>query len=268
MGQSDTGAVYSPAPVKRGSIITQAADEICRLIDGTALKSGDSLPPETQLSEMLGISRNSVREALRMLHGLGVIEKSAGRGAIISASSTAGFALVDEAALIEAAPVANEVRSLTMQKCAALAAERLKVSDWEEMRQTLLTLEATVAADDQVGARRAHEVFYGAILKGARNPLLASMFMQADSARLTKLSSPTHKTFLSKKHLAQHRAVLAALMARDSVAAAKAVRNHYMNLSQMIDLVTGRSTAPAAKLLSPQRKSVPAVKKRASRAAS
>src|ERR1700733_1146694 len=113
MGQVDTVAGYSPAPVQRGSVITQAAEEICRFIDGTSLKSGDFLPPETHLSEMLGISRNSVREALRMLHGLGVIEKAAGRGAIISATSTAGFALIDEAALIEAAPVANEVRSLS-----------------------------------------------------------------------------------------------------------------------------------------------------------
>jgi DNA-binding FadR family transcriptional regulator len=244
MGHSDTDAVYSPAPVKRGSIVTQAADEICRLIDGTSLKAGDSLPPETQLSEMLGISRNSVREALRVLHGLGVIEKAAGRGAIISASSTAGFALVDETALIEAAPIANEVRSLTMQKCAAMAAERLRDTDLEELGRTFTALEAAINADDQVGAKRAHEAFYGMILKGARNPLLASMFMQADSARLTKLSSPSHKTFLSKRHLEQHRAVLAALMQRDGSAAAKAVRSHFLNLRQMIELVTGRSASP------------------------
>jgi DNA-binding FadR family transcriptional regulator len=250
MGQADTDAGYSPAPVKRGSIVTQAADEICRFIDGTSLKAGDSLPPETQLSEMLGISRNSVREALRVLHGLGVIEKAAGRGAIISASSTAGFALADETTLIEAAPVANEVRSMTMQKCATLAAERLRDIDLTELGHTFANLEASIAAEDEVGAKRAHEAFYGMILKGARNPLLASMFMQADSARLTKLSSPSHKTFLSKRHLEQHRAVLTALMQRDGNAAAKAVRSHFLNLRQMIDLVTGRPSPAKAAIAS------------------
>jgi len=69
------------------------------------------------------------------------------------------------------------------------------------------------------------------------------MFLQADSARLTKLSSPSHKTFLSKRHLEQHRAVLTALLARDGAAAAKAVRSHYAILRQMIDLVTARPPA-------------------------
>lgn len=240
MGHPESDADYSPAPVKRGSIVTQAADEICRFIDGTGLKTGDSLPPETQLSEMLGISRNSVREALRVLHGLGVVEKAAGRGAIISALSTAGFALVDEKALIEAAPIANEVRSMTMQKCASLAAERFRAVDLTELERSFVALESAVDAGDQVEARRAHETFYGLILKGARNPLLVSMFTQADSARLTKLSTPADKSFLSRRHLEQHRVILAALKQRDGEAAAKAVRSHFHNLRQMIDLVTGR----------------------------
>jgi GntR family transcriptional regulator, transcriptional repressor for pyruvate dehydrogenase complex len=242
MGHPGEGGTYSPSPVKRGSIVTQAADEICRLIEGLSLKPGDSLPPETQLSEMLAISRNSVREALRVLHGLGVVEKSAGRGTIISALSTAGFAVVDEAALLEAAPVANEIRSLTMQKCAALAAERLNDASLEEITRVFRTLETAIGEGDQLGAKKAHEIFYGIVLKGARNPLLASMFMQADSARLTKLSPPSTHTFLSKRHLEQHRAVLAALTARDGKAAAKAVRSHFSNLGQMIDLVASRSS--------------------------
>ena len=61
---------YSPTPIRRESVISQAAQEICRCIEAERLSPGDALPPETRLSEMLGISRNSVREALRVLHGL------------------------------------------------------------------------------------------------------------------------------------------------------------------------------------------------------
>src|ERR1700680_5058158 len=66
---------YSPSPIKRESVISQAAQEICRFIEAERLAAGDGLPPETKLSQMLGISRNSVREALRVLHGLGYVEK-------------------------------------------------------------------------------------------------------------------------------------------------------------------------------------------------
>src|ERR1700756_835872 len=62
---------YSPAPIRRDSVISQAAQEICRVIGAERLSPGEALPPETRLSALLGISRNSVREALRVLHGLG-----------------------------------------------------------------------------------------------------------------------------------------------------------------------------------------------------
>jgi GntR family transcriptional repressor for pyruvate dehydrogenase complex len=229
---------YSPAPVKRGSIISQAAEEICRLINGKGLKPGDALPPETQLSAMLAISRNSVREAIRMLHGLGVVEKSAGHGAVVSAASTAGWGVVDEATLIEAAEVANEVRILTMEKCVALAAERLTDEELDHLARTFAELERSIAREDRAAAKQAHDSFYGLILAGARNSLLVSMFRQADSARLTTLYRPADKTFIADQHLKHHRTLLRALIRRDAAAAARAARKHYLALGQMIKLVT------------------------------
>jgi GntR family transcriptional repressor for pyruvate dehydrogenase complex len=189
---------------------------------------------------MLGLSRNSVREALRMLHGLGVVEKAAGRSAVVTASSTAGWGIIDEATLIEAAEVANEVRILTMEKCVTLAARRLTDDDLRRLAREFAALETAVAGEDRVAAKRAHDTLYGLILAGAGNALLVSMFKQADSARLTTLSSPSDKTFVTAHHLEQHRALLQALMKRDAVAAAKAARKHYSTLGRMIKLVTAR----------------------------
>lgn len=233
-------AEYTPVPVKRGSIINQAAEEICRLIDGTALRPGDAIPPETTLSAMLGLSRNSIREAIRMLHGLGVIEKKTGRSAVVTSASTAGWGIVDEAALLEAAEVANDVRVLTMQKCASLAAMRMSDEDLRRLAQEYDALTAAVQADDRAAAKRAHDAFYGLILAGAGNPLLVAMFKQADTARLTTLSVPASKTFVSRQHLDHHRALLTALSKRDSAGAASAARRHYASLGRMIRLVTAR----------------------------
>ncbi len=246
MERNPVDSGYSPVIVKRDSVIAQAAKEICRFIDGKGLRAGDVLPPETRLSEMLAISRNSVREALRMLHGLGVVEKASGRGAAATACSTAGYGFADETALLEAAPVAHEVRALAMQKCAELAAVRLTDAALREMESALTALQSAVEREDRTGVKRAHEVFYGLILGGARNPLLASIFRQADSARLTNVTEADN-TFLSRRHMAQHRAVLQALLDRDPAGAVKAVRRHFQSLRPMIDLVASRSlTARAA----------------------
>src|SRR6478672_9755097 len=82
---------YGPSPIKRDSVISQAAQEICRIIEAERLAPGDTLPPETRLSQMLGISRNSVREALRVLHGLGYVEKAAGRRVVVTAGAHAAL---------------------------------------------------------------------------------------------------------------------------------------------------------------------------------
>src|SRR3954471_4070113 len=128
---------YAPSPIKRDSVISQAAQEICRIIEAERLAPGDTLPPETRLSQMLGISRNSLREALRVLHGLGYVEKAAGRRVTVTAASRAGKGIFDESVMIEAAPVANEVRSHIAQKCAELAAARVTLAELTALERAL-----------------------------------------------------------------------------------------------------------------------------------
>src|ERR1700757_4492098 len=160
---------YSPAPIRRESVISQAAQEICRVIEAERLSPGEALPPETRLSALLGISRNSVREALRVLHGLGYVEKAAGRRVVVTAAAQSGRSIFDERVLLEAAPLANLVRSQIAQQCVELAAERLTASELEDLANSLKAMEELVAVGDISAAQRAHDAFYGGVLVGSRN---------------------------------------------------------------------------------------------------
>src|SRR6516165_9286707 len=213
---------YSPAPIRRDSVISQAAQEICRVIEAERLSPGEALPPETRLSALLGISRNSVREALRVLHGLGYVEKAAGRRVVVTAAARGGKSMFDESVLLEAAPIANAVRSHIAQTCAELAAERLTATELTELEQALAALEAA----------------------SARNPLLVAMFNQAQVARLSNVS-PEHKSFYDPRHLAHHRALLRALRKRDARAARAVVRKHFQSLGLMLEFVTRTRRKPA-----------------------
>jgi DNA-binding FadR family transcriptional regulator len=146
---------YGPSPIKRDSVISQAAQEICRIIEAERLSPGDTLPPETRLSQMLGISRNSVREALRVLHGLGYVEKAAGRRVVVTAASQGGKSMFDESVLVEAAPIANEVRSHIAQKCAELSAERMTAAELSELERALAALEQAITRQDLAAAKAA-----------------------------------------------------------------------------------------------------------------
>jgi GntR family transcriptional repressor for pyruvate dehydrogenase complex len=246
---------YSPSPIRRESVISQAAQEICRYIEAERLGPGEALPPETRLSQMLGISRNSVREALRVLHGLGHVEKAAGRRVVVTAAAAhGGKSMFDESVLIEAAPIANDVRSHIAQKCAELAAERLTAAELTDLERALAALEAAIARADSAAAKTAHDAFHGLLLAGARNPLLVAMYNQAQVARLSNLA-PEHKSFHDPKHLAHHRALLRALRKRDPRAAGAVVRKHFHSLGLMLEFVTRARRKPPAQVLAlvPQR---------------
>src|ERR1700716_269820 len=250
---------YSPSPIRRESVISQAAQEICRFIEAERLAAGAALPPETRLSQMLGISRNSVREALRVLHGLGYVEKAAGRRVVVTAAAQGGKSMFDESVLLEAAPTANEVRSHIAQRCAELSAERLTSAEIGELERALVALEEAIARQDMAGAKAAHDAFHGLLLTSARNPLLVAMFNQAQVTRLSNVS-PEHKSFYDPRHLAHHRALLRALKKRDARAASAVVRKHFQSLGLMLEFVTrarrkprapGRGGGPKARLRGP-----------------
>jgi DNA-binding FadR family transcriptional regulator len=237
---------YDPTPIRRDSVITQAAQEICRLIEAERLGSGDALPTESRLADLLGVSRNSVREALRVLHGLGYVEKAAGRRVIVTAAAPGGKGMFDESVIIEAAPVANDVRSHIAQKCAELAAARLSAAELNGMEVALAALEDAIAHKDMSAAKAAHDAFHGQFLAGARNPLLVAMFNQAQGARLSNIS-PKHNSFYDPRHLEQHRALLRALRKRDARAARAVVRKHFAGLGLMLEVAAQASQkAPAA----------------------
>ena len=235
---------YDPTPIRRDSVITQAAQEICRLMEAEQLGPGDSLPTETRLAELLGISRNSVREALRVLHGLGYVEKAAGRRVTVTAAAHGGKGVFDESVIVEAAPIANDVRSHIAQKCAELAAVRLSADDFAEMEGALTALESAITRKDATAAKSAHDAFHGQFLAGARNPLLVAMFNQAQGARLSNVS-PKHNSFYDPRHLDHHRALLRALRKRDGAAARAVVRKHFQSLGLMLE-VAARTSRRAA----------------------
>ncbi|TVT07770.1 FadR family transcriptional regulator, partial [Amycolatopsis bartoniae] len=69
----------------------ELVDSIIELIDRRRLRAGDPLPPEPRLMEEFGVARNSVREALRTLQALGIVEIRHGYGTFVGDASMAAL---------------------------------------------------------------------------------------------------------------------------------------------------------------------------------
>lgn len=71
-------------PIEKRALGKQVVGRVLELIRTGSLRAGDRLPPERELIEIFGISRPSLREALRALSTLGVVESHHGGGAYVS----------------------------------------------------------------------------------------------------------------------------------------------------------------------------------------
>jgi GntR family transcriptional repressor for pyruvate dehydrogenase complex len=77
-GACTPASAVSLSPVERTHVqVLRQIEE--RILDGR-LRSGDRLPAERELADLLGVSRGSVREALRVLRAMGIVTSGAGRG--------------------------------------------------------------------------------------------------------------------------------------------------------------------------------------------
>jgi DNA-binding FadR family transcriptional regulator len=244
---------YQISPVRAESVISKAAHELRRFVEARNLVAGDTLPPETQLSSMLGISRNSVREALRILDGLGFIEKRPGRRAVVrSRTGILANKPPDRADLVEGVPIAYGARMLIDQRCAELAAQRATAADLAELDGWLSRFEEALKRSDSVAAARAHMEFHATVVRAAGNPVLATMF-EAVRFVIAEFAEVVPEVFNDRRLISHHRAIYRAIRERDTARAGAAVRRHFQaNRPQIEFEIRARGEAPRTGVSRPE----------------
>ncbi|MFN8512264.1 MAG: GntR family transcriptional regulator [Chloroflexia bacterium] len=99
-----------PAPIRGEAVVRAAQESIKQYIIDNQLSPGTSLPTEHALARTLGISRNSLREALRALETTGVVETRHGLGTFVGQASLAP--LIDGMAFTLAQRIGGDTRAL------------------------------------------------------------------------------------------------------------------------------------------------------------
>ncbi len=121
------GASLTFQPIKTKKIWEEIVEQLKTMITNGELEPGDKLPSERDMSESMGVSRASVREALITLEAIGILEIKPGEGTFVRQTSDAEtFAPLAMVLALERNPGAQmmEVRRVLETEMAALAAER------------------------------------------------------------------------------------------------------------------------------------------------
>lgn len=182
------------------------------------LGPGDRLPPEKELSEKLGLSRNSLREAVKALELIRVLDVRRGDGTYVTS--------LEPRLLLEAMSfVVNlhhdnsildlfEVRRILEPAAAAIATAKVSPQDIDKLRAMLAEVHGGTPVEDLV----AHDLkFHGFISDISGNSYLASLLESLSSKTMrARIWRGLTEENAVERTLAEHRAIVEAMAAGDA----------------------------------------------------
>ena len=220
-------------PIVRESVAEMVARRILDMVSARALRPGDQLPPERELAETLGVSRPSVREAIRGLAILGVVKSRQGGGAYITnldAEALLGplqfFLSLEDVNIREL----YDARSLIESDVARRAAVNMSESQLDALEAILVAQRGTLA--DARAFRVSDFAFHEAIWEGCGNTFLRRIGESLNVLGLEFRKRASETKGVLEQSLADHHRLVAALRARDADAAARAAESHMQNVYQ------------------------------------
>lgn len=203
------------------------------LIMRGVLRPGEKLPPERELSERLGVSRPSLREALSELSDAGLLNSRAGAGVYVSASLESSFppplirlfATHDEA-VFDYLSFRRDLEGMAAERAARMASETdLKVIDtaWKKIR-------AMHDRRNPAEEARLDAEYHLAIVEASHNVvmlhIMRSMYGLLKEGVFYNRQQLFRQKNMRQMILNQHEAINAALQARDAEGARQAVEDH------------------------------------------
>jgi GntR family transcriptional repressor for pyruvate dehydrogenase complex len=207
------------------------SEEVLRLIRSGELKPGARLPSEPQLIKMTGVSRSSVREAIRSLETMGLIEIRRGNGTYVREIDPSRQIDAQMLLMLADGKVLEdlvEVRLTLEPLMVKLAAERATEADIRALREALDGMHQAGTHDEW---RPPHLAFHHALAAATHNVILTkiwglvAMFLK-DSPLVAGVITP------SQPHA--HDGLYEAIAARDVKAAEAAMAEHIQDMMRVL----------------------------------
>ena len=199
------------------SVTSKAIDSIRAMVRSGELSPGERLPPEQELADRLGVSRGSLREAVRALSQIQVLDVRRGDGTYVTSLAPSellsGMVFAMELLQSQGLEEVLEVRRLLLPPAAALAAQRVTADQLTKMRAVVDQLEKATDPDD---IARLHRRFQRLVGDATGNETLSSILralqLRGEHVRRAWLSSDPA---IRDVALAHQRMLLEALERRD-----------------------------------------------------
>jgi GntR family transcriptional regulator, transcriptional repressor for pyruvate dehydrogenase complex len=236
--QNDREAASLDLAVSRSSIADQVVFKLLAHIRAGDLKAGDRLPPERELVEQIGVSRPTLREALRALTILGVIRSNRGGGMFVSSLKPEELLGPLQFFLtLEGCSVENlyQARMLIEGGIARHAAQHARSEDIAALRGMIDR--QLKAVGDPLAYRSLDVQFHRLISDLARNAFLARIAASMNVIGMEFRTMASETPAVIRRSLKDHAAVVDALEKNDAAGADRAMQDHMRHVLES----TGRT---------------------------
>ena len=209
---------YAP----RFSLVDTAAKIMREQIDAGRWKVGERIPTEPMLAEMLGVSRGTIREAVKILAFSGLLEVRQGAGTYLRAVCDSD----DTLRRLKRASLRDhlEVRLSLEVEAARLAARRRSEEDVVRLHRLLDDCWGTQSEENKATFIQRDFAFHQALVAAACNPALEELYRWFSAAVMDTIAA-TQEADLPEPYETAHRAIIDAVAVGDAEGAEIAVRS-------------------------------------------
>ncbi len=211
-----------------------------QLISEGTLVPGSRLPAERELAVSFGVSRNSLRQALKVLEIMGVISQRVGDGTYLNTGAEAILGEPMEFLILLDGITFHELmeaRLIVEPELAAQAATRASNEDVAEIHRELKAMENAGGDHDRLVE---HDLlFHQAIFRAAGNRVCGLMFSVVHRS-LQKLITLTSTLVDAEHTLGLHHRILTAIRKRDPDEARRRMSEHLLDAKKLINKATDK----------------------------
>jgi DNA-binding FadR family transcriptional regulator len=213
--------------ISRRTVRDQISDKLAYMIHTGLLRPGDELPSERELAITLGVSRESVRAAISVLHARRMVEVS--QGARTRVIGPGPFPLHESVSTLgdlgnRSFTEVAEAREAVEVQVVSLAAQRINRK--ELARLATLVQEQQSMLTDPVRFQISDREFHTTLYRACRNTLLVDVVSDFYDYALDYRRRVLRRPGAIAHSVAEHNAIVAALGTRDSAVAVAAMKKH------------------------------------------
>jgi DNA-binding FadR family transcriptional regulator len=211
-----------PTPLVRTSLVDGVLASLREALSAGEWPIGSRIPTESELSEQLGVGRNTIREAVRVLVHSGLLEVRQGHGTVV----LSGVDPAQTMRRVELAGWADHVELLALleSEVARCAAERATNEDVKRLESALSKRSGRSSQRSDDTFARHDYAFHAALAKAAHNSALDELYGYFARAVREKLVHEVSAIDLMEPGLAAHETLVAAIREGDARAAVKAAK--------------------------------------------